>query len=54
MYVKGRPCGSTHGTGSRLGQGERSMRTYFPNKNGAFYGYEEFGFRSYRYLESLD
>ena len=30
-YVKGRPCGDAHGTGSRLGQGERSTKTYFLN-----------------------
>ena len=33
MYVKGRSCGDAHGTGSRLGQGERSTKTYFPQRN---------------------
>ena len=31
MYDSGRPCGDVHRTDSRLGQGERSLRTYFPN-----------------------
>ena len=31
MYVEGRPCGDVHGTDSRLGQGERSTKTHFPN-----------------------
>ena len=34
LYVKCRPCGDAHGTGSRLGKGERSTKTYFPNALG--------------------
>ena len=30
IVVRGHPCGDAHGTGSHLGQGESSMRTYFP------------------------
>ena len=33
MYVKGRPCGDAHGADSRLGQGERSMKSYFPKSS---------------------
>ena len=33
MYDSGCPCGDVHGTDSRLGQGERSLKTYFPNPN---------------------
>ena len=30
MYDSGCPCSDAHGMGSRLSQGERSLRTYFP------------------------
>ena len=30
MYDSSRPCGDVHGMDSRLGQGERSLKTYFP------------------------
>ena len=31
MYDSGHPCGDVHRTDSRLSQGERSLKTYFPN-----------------------
>ena len=35
MYDSGRPySGDVHGMDSRLGQGERSLKTYFPNPAG--------------------
>ena len=34
MYDSGRPCGDVHGTISWLGQGERSLKTCFPNPAG--------------------
>ena len=37
MYDSGCPCGDVHGTDSRLDQGKRSLKTYFPTPQAKTY-----------------